>query len=183
MREPIGASRSLLVLRDGEEWEARIRLVPYPLELPSLPGPPELGQPAPPLDLTLLADAEPPRADEPRLLFFFATWCHSCERALPELAAFSRAQGIPVVAITDEDEGAVERFAEAHAGLLPSRVATDRRREHFRRYGVSGTPTFVFVDGAGVVRHFQVGYDPRKGIDVEGWRWAERVSDGTEGSD
>ena len=78
---------------------------------------------------------------------------------------------MPVVAITDEDPEDVSEFVRQHPGLLPERIATDRRRELFERYGVSGTPTFVLVDERDVVRHVQTGYDARKGIGIAGWRW------------
>lgn len=179
----VGASRPLLVLRDEDEWEARIRLAPYPLQLPSLPGPPELGSPAPPLEVAFLRGATPPRPDEPRLLFFWATWCPSCKMALPELAAYSSERGVPIVAITDEDSRLVERFARLHAELAPLRIATDPRRIQFHHFGVSGTPTFVLIDAAGIVRHLQVGYDPRKGIGIAGWSWAGRAGSVTDAGD
>jgi hypothetical protein len=38
-------------------------------------------------------------------------------------------------------------------------------------YGVSGTPTFVLVDGGGNVASYHTGYDPAKGLGIEGWEW------------
>jgi hypothetical protein len=38
---------------------------------------------------------------------------------------------------------------------------------------VSGTPTFVLVDGDGVVRHQATGYAKKKGLAIDGWRWDE----------
>ena len=52
---------------------------------------------------------------------------------------------------------------------FPERVATDELRRSFLAYGVSGTPTFVLVDGEGVVRSYSVAYSPAKGLGVDGW--------------
>jgi thiol-disulfide isomerase/thioredoxin len=171
MQGTIGRSQPLRLLRDGEEQEVSIRLAAYPLELPALPGPPEVGSIAPALGAVLSAEVAPLPPGKPRLYFFWATWCGYCKRALPELAAFSSQRDVPVVAITDEDPEDVTEFVRQHPGPLPERIATDRRRELFERYGVSGTPTFVLVDERGVVRHVQTGYDARKGIGIAGWRW------------
>jgi hypothetical protein len=37
---------------------------------------------------------------------------------------------------------------------------------------VSGTPTFVLVDGEGVIRSYSVAYSPAKSLGIEGWAWA-----------
>jgi len=55
---------------------------------------------------------------------------------------------------------------------FPERVATDELRRSFLAYGVSGTPTFVLVDGDGVIRSYSVGYSPAKGLGIEGWTWS-----------
>ena len=51
-------------------------------------------------------------------------------------------------------------------------MATDELRRSFLAYGVSGTPTFVLVDGEGVVRSYSVGYTPAKSLGIEGWTWS-----------
>jgi hypothetical protein len=35
-------------------------------------------------------------------------------------------------------------------------------------------PTFVLVDGKGVVRGYATGYSPAKGLGLDGWQWADR---------
>jgi len=47
-------------------------------------------------------------------------------------------------------------------------VATDDLRRSFLAYGVSGTPTFVLVDGGGVIRSYSVGHSAAKGLGIEG---------------
>jgi hypothetical protein len=49
-------------------------------------------------------------------------------------------------------------------------IAIDPLRISFRNYGVSGTPTFVLIDGKGVVRHYQSGYTLDRGLQIEGWK-------------
>ncbi len=176
MQGEIGRPLSLLILRDGEELELTVYLRPYPLELPKLPGPPQIGSTAPELELEYLAEARPPEPWQSRMYFFWATWCSHCKKALPELLAFESEQGIPVIAVTDEDPRDVASFRRSYDGPLPEIVAADRRRKSFRRYGVSGTPTFVLVDADGTVRHYQTGYAAERGIDVEGWRWDGRAA-------
>jgi thiol-disulfide isomerase/thioredoxin len=176
MQGEIGRPLSLLILRDGEELELTVYLRPYPLELPKLPGPPQIGSTAPELELEYLAEARPPEPWQSRMYFFWATWCSHCKEALPELMAFERERGIPVVAVTDEDPRDIASFRRSYDGPLPEIVAADRRRKSFRRYGVSGTPTFVLVDADGTVRHYQAGYTAGLGIDIEGWRWDGRAA-------
>ena len=51
------------------------------------------------------------------------------------------------------------------------RYATDETRGSFRSYGVSGTPSFVLVDGKGVVQAHTTGYSNKKGLQIDGWKW------------
>jgi thiol-disulfide isomerase/thioredoxin len=112
------------------------------------------------------------RGSGPHLLYFWATWCGPCKAAVPELLAFERERGTPVVAITDEEGETLDGFFSGFGRPFPERVATDAARRAFLAYGVSGTPTFVLVDGGGVVRSYSVGYTPAKGLGVPGWAWS-----------
>jgi len=172
MMARVGEPLSLEILR-GEQRET-LTLVPtaYPLRWPSLPGPPKIGELAPPVDLV------PYRGEVPRLgegqayvLFFWATWCAPCKASLPELAAFESERRTPVVAITDESKANIDRFFQTYSGPFPSRIATDEFRKAFVAFGVSGTPTFVLVDGEGRVRAVHTGYDATRGLPFEGWAW------------
>src|SRR6185503_8573277 len=96
------------------------------------------------------------------LLFFWATWCGPCKAALPEVRALERERNIPVLAITDEPAATLDVFFAAFDQPFPARVAVDELRRSFLAYGVSGTPTFVLVDGEGIVRSYSVGYTPGK---------------------
>lgn len=174
MGSEIGVPTALEVFRAGRTLQVTLRPDPYPLQLPELPGPPKVGSVAPPLTIELFHGATELARAKPRLLFFWATWCEICKHALPEVLAFAEERGVEVVAITDEEpETLVPFFLEMHEPF-PEVVATDPLRATFRSYGVSGTPTFVLVDGDGIVRHYQSGYTPQKGLQVEGWKRAPR---------
>jgi protein-disulfide isomerase/thiol-disulfide isomerase/thioredoxin len=180
----------LLVVRPGEDsgddlqFEASLVLRAYPARLPKPSGPPLAGDRAPVLPATLkpvgasrLTDLE----GRPRVLFFWATWCGPCKKAVPEVMAFAQSRGLSVLAISDEDDDTVGKFLDGRAGAFFDQVAVDTLRQTFASYGISGTPTILLVDGDGIIRHRQVGYDADKGVTVAGWRWVRPVTGMTEG--
>jgi thiol-disulfide isomerase/thioredoxin len=169
MRGEIGRPRALRLLRDGKELEITVVLDRYPLELPARA--PQIGSVAPDLELDYLPGTRPPETGQAHLLFFWATRCGPCRTALPELLAFAKRRNLPVIAITDEYPEEIANFFVKHPLRSLEFVASDRHRVHFQKYGVSGKPTFVLVDAEGTVRHYQTGYDLKRGLLVEGWRW------------
>jgi thiol-disulfide isomerase/thioredoxin len=171
---------ALRVLRPGDtveedrEFEATLSLRAYPLEWPKLQGPPQLGQAAPPLPGGLEPVSDSPLPDlrgRPHVLFFWATWCKPCKLAVPEVMAYASAEGHEVIAISDESSETVAGFLDAREEAFFEQTASDPRRKSFISYGVSGTPTIILVDGEGIVRHRQVGYNKVKGLTVQGWSW------------
>jgi cytochrome c biogenesis protein CcmG/thiol:disulfide interchange protein DsbE len=174
MRSPPDVPAALEIVRDGTRRALTIVPATMPQKWPSLPGPPKVGTPAPPVRLGKYR-GDPPAtlADgKPRLLFFWATWCAICKSAVPELLAFEGAGKGQVVAITDETAAELDPFFAARTEPFPALVASDENRRAFLDYGVSGTPTFVLVDGAGVVRAAATGYLRTKGLPIDGWHWA-----------
>ena len=140
---------------------------PFPQKWPVPARPAEGGERRAAAPARLRIAATPPQSlasGTPHLLFFWATWCAICKSALPEIAAFERERHTPVVAITDEDRSRLDPFFADHSGPFPALVATDENRQAFLAYGVSGMPTFVLVDGKGVVRGYATGYSPAKGL-------------------
>jgi thiol-disulfide isomerase/thioredoxin len=180
MLQEVGEPRALEVLHDGRRVTRTLVPGEHPGKFADLPGPPRVGSTAPPLTLAQHRGTPPASlADgKTRLLFFWATWCAPCKAALPELLAYAGEHGVEVVAITDEDPAVLDRFF-AGKPAFPELVAIDARRDAFLSYGVSGTPTFVLVDGTGVVRSVSTGYSARKGLGIEGWTWAGRPAPGS----
>jgi thiol-disulfide isomerase/thioredoxin len=139
--------------------------------------PPRLGTPAPALPDTMTSGRGgelPDLKGRAHLLFFWATWCGPCKASLPEVMAFAADRGIPVLAITDEEQGTVANFLDGWKRPFFESVAVDSYRQTFISYAVTGTPTIVLVDGDGVIRYRQVGYSVKDGLKVDGWRWSER---------
>ena len=87
------------------------------------------------------------------------------------MLAFARASKTPVVAITDEGREELDAFFKKWKAPFPENVVSDEDRLTFSNYGVSGTPTFVLVDQAHLVRAYGVGYSRPKGLPIEGWKW------------
>jgi len=181
MTVPIGEPQPLLVRRDDEELLVDFTTGPYPIETPALPGPPQEGTAAPQLEKleayrgTLDAAVSNERG---YLLFFWATWCGPCKAAIPELLAFESERGTPVIAITDERAAQLEPFLETRDAPFPETVAIDSRRRAFQSYGVSGTPSFVLVDGDGTVQSTSTGYTYKKTgvLEVERLKIRRRIA-------
>jgi thiol-disulfide isomerase/thioredoxin len=176
MLSRVGEPARLDVQRDGRPVAVTLTPQRYPQRWPSLPGPPKVGSNAPPLRLEPYRGAPPTSLanGRPHLLLFWATWCAICKSALPEVDAFARERGATVVAITDEDRTRLDPFfAQAPEGFPPL-VAIDEARTAFGDYGVGGVPSFVLVDGKGVVRGYTTGYTAAKGLGLDGWQWSRR---------
>ncbi len=109
------------------------------------------------------------------LLFFWATWCRPCKTALPELLAFERDHGTPVLAVTDERPDVLDGFFRGFGRAFPERVLLDQSRELAARYAITGYPTFVFVPGSGAAPTRIVGYNPARGLGIDGWSWMRIV--------
>jgi len=180
---PRGVPLALSFLRPGgtpdadRRFEATLTLRTVPVDLPRLPDPPRVGEKAPALPPAVRpvgASALPEVAGRSHLLFFWATWCGPCKKAVPEVLALSAARGWPVLAISDEDAETVAAFLEQRTEPFLPGVAVDPMRQSFMAYGISGTPTLLLVDGDGLIRHRQVGYRTEQGVTVEGWTWPAR---------
>ncbi len=177
MTSPRDTPLQLELLRDGETLQVTTVLGPYPVEMPSLPGPPGDGDQAPELPAVRLvaapANGELSVPEGRHLLFFWATWCAPCKRSVPELLAWSEATDVPIVALSDEDAATVRGFLDAWEGHFPKIVASDEYRRSYLSYGISGTPTFVLVDEDGKIEWRQTGYSPGKGLRIDGWDWKQ----------
>jgi thiol-disulfide isomerase/thioredoxin len=171
MRREIGEPAPLEIMHGGVRRVVTLHPEPYPIKMPEMPGPPKVGSPAPPLKLEGFRGSTSFAAGKPRLLFFWATWCTPCKFSLPEVMAFAKARDVEVVAITDEDPETLKKFFETFKEPFPETVAIDPYRQAFQAYGVSGTPTFVLIGADGTVQYYRSGYNAKKGLEIEGWKY------------
>ena len=168
--------RRIVVLRGDQRREVTLVPKPFPGKWPELAGPPRIGSIAPAVELVGYRGELPKglAGGTPHLLFFWATWCVPCKASLPEVLAFEQERQTPVVAITDEARTQLDAFFPKFEHPFPATVAIDEYRRAFVDYGVSGTPTFVLVDGDGHVQGYSSGYNAQKGLGIPGWTWAAR---------
>jgi cytochrome c biogenesis protein CcmG/thiol:disulfide interchange protein DsbE len=127
------------------------------------------GSPAPELVIEDFIGERPPTLaalrGKPVVLFLWAEWCSDCKGQAATLArvkARHAGEGLQVVAITryyDEDSlraaekarvDSVWKAAYSDVGTIPILIST----ASMERYGGSSTPTFVFVNRAGIVRWY-----------------------------
>ena len=173
MLSAAGQPQKLDVRRGDETIQITLVPKPYPVRLPELPGPPKIGSLAPELRVAPYRGTLPAAlADgKPHLLFFWATWCVPCKASLPEVLAFERERDTQVIAVTDEPSEQLDAFFAHWQDPFPTTVGVDELRRAFQAYAVSGTPTYVLVDGEGHVRSQTTGYTPEKSLGIEGWKW------------
>ncbi len=100
--------------------------------------------------------------EETIVLNFFATWCPSCRKELPQLEEISQGYGSKGVKIIGIDIGEsrerVLDFARRYGIDYP--ILLDQRGEVARTYGIYGVPSKVLVDKEGKIRF--LGYDLKR---------------------
>lgn len=108
------------------------------------------------LRTTLLAGEEQAwsQPDQPRLLQFWASWCHSCEGVTADLAGLlERAPRIGHVVISIDEQVAQAQprsaalLAQAGSGAA---IVFDGHRDWARRFEVVTVPTIVLLDAQGL---------------------------------
>jgi thiol-disulfide isomerase/thioredoxin len=174
MEAPVGAPLAIEIARGGKRSTVTLTPRPLPLTLPALPPAPPIvvGEAAPPADLVPFRGPKINLKDgKPHLLFFWATWCVPCKTALPEVLAFEREKKTQVVAVTDEEGDVIRAFFGTFHKPFPQAIDIDESHKVFDAYGAKARPTFVLVDGQGIVRARTSGYDAAKGLGIEGWSY------------
>lgn len=122
---------------------------------------PKLGYLAPAIKLTALDGNTYSLQDfsgKPTLLNFWATWCPSCRAEMSALQAFyEQHQGqLQVVGINwGEHASSIEKFLEGLKVTFPTLL--DDRGTAFVSYQLTGVPTSLFLDAAGVIRGIWLG--------------------------
>jgi len=96
----------------------------------------------------------------PVLLDFWATWCAPCSQEMPQLDALDK-KGLTVLAITDENDQVVRKFAAANRYTLP--ILLDSQGEVFKIYGIVPRPTNILIDGSGRITDRWIGL-PESGV-------------------
>ncbi len=170
MTSPRDTPLELEIVRDGRPAVVSVTLAPYPEKFPALPPPPKEGDKAPTIgSLRVVRPAGGGTAEFDgvrHMLFFWATWCAPCKASIPELLTWSGKTGVPVLAVSDEDEQTIRKFLDTWTKPFPERVYSDELRQAYLGFAVSGTPTFVLVDASGKITWRKVGYSVKDGLAI-----------------
>lgn len=100
-------------------------------------------------------------AGKPVLVNVWASWCAPCLQELPEmdkLAARLADTGAVVLAINIDDKAENGKRFQTKLGLTHLRVAFDPGKTVPKAFGVDAMPTSFVIDGGGVIRHVNRGY-------------------------
>jgi peroxiredoxin len=95
------------------------------------------------------------------LLNFWATWCGPCKEEMPSMERLyqkHRAQGLVVLALSNDSEGSTTRVARfIKEGGFTFPVALDPRLKVAALYGVRVLPSSFVIDRKGKVTHIALG--------------------------
>ena len=127
-----------------------------------------IGEQAPDFSLPNLAGANVALSSlrgRPVVLYFWATWCHYCLEAMPELEAVRaeyKEAGLEVLAVNIlENPEKVRAHVRRHNLSLP--ILLDLEALVTQSYVVRATPTYFLIDHEGILRDVIVG-SPDPGV-------------------
>jgi len=100
------------------------------------------------------------------VLDFWATWCPPCRESVPELRDLTRkydpAKLILISISADEDEAAWQQFVTDQKMTWPQYRDADKRLT--TTFTVRAYPTYLVIDGDGVIVNRIVGADPKQSV-------------------
>jgi thiol-disulfide isomerase/thioredoxin len=138
----------------------------------------ELARPVPEFSFTTLDGRHITTSDlrgKTVVLEFWASWCPDCRKARPAVEELQRkyaGRSFTIVGVSDEqDEQKWRGYIAAHGELWPEVLDRDHRLHD--AFQVTGVPTFVIIDGAGMMRFRQAGWLPTTFASLD--RQIERV--------
>ncbi|GAB4239772.1 MAG: hypothetical protein OHK005_01450 [Candidatus Methylacidiphilales bacterium] len=114
--------------------------------------PNRVGEPLGALEADFVANAPGPLENRPLLIEFWATWCPSCRRTVPQfnqLHAKYKDQGLVVIGLSDEPADVLQAFIQAQPTHFA--VASDPEGRLSRRMGITFIPYCVLVDASGKI--------------------------------
>ncbi|NQU73615.1 MAG: TlpA family protein disulfide reductase [Candidatus Omnitrophica bacterium] len=120
----------------------------------------EVGAKAPDFTLQDIAGQEVSLKDvlasnKSTLLVFWATWCPSCRREIPELIRLNneyKSKGLKILTVNlGESPGKVKSFAEQQG--IEYAVLLDKDNKVGSQYGVMYIPTNILLDKNGMVKY------------------------------
>jgi len=119
---------------------------------------PLIGEVAPDFTLETLSgkkmSLKQARGDNGAIVFFWATWCPHCRKALQNLVQQKdkiEGQGIKLV-IVDVEEGKGEVSAFLKKNNITMDMFLDPQGSLNEPYALIGVPTFIFINQKGIVR-------------------------------
>ena len=126
----------------------------------------KVGQPAPDFTAQDLAGQTvklgEDRGQKVTVVDFWATWCGPCKMSMPGLQAVLdnfKGQGVEVLSV-NEGESPEQAGSYIKSKAYGFHVLLDPDSAIGASYGVTGIPTLVVVDQAGIVRWIRIGYTP-----------------------
>ena len=100
------------------------------------------------------------------MLIFFATWCPPCREEIPEIIKiydkFSK-KDLEVLAINATGQDSIRKVKKIKKKYkIPYTILLDKKGSSFFNYKVSGIPTNIIIDKAGIIRYRD--YTPPKNM-------------------